>query len=471
MGQRRRQLREELERREKGVVNGSGGLGAGGEARVAAAKLDELKKQGDALREKQSRAHSAAWETARASAKKRRASSGSSGLGTSSGSGDGADGLEDRTVRVKWSTKKESHSDHTLHVLFSSFGEVECVSIEEGTGNRAQVTFASASATDAAVAAYRESETMRASHIGKRRPKRSAFAPRRQTMSPMPQRYAAGGGEDATTNSFRDRESLVMMKLRQEAERQDLIRKMAAEEGTAGSGKVGAGIGNAAAAATKAQPGGAGQGHSSSSRGGAGGEGGEGVNSKEPGAGASPEPVGQRAGGSSSGADTQPAGLVREAGVPAAVSDRADSPSQSRSSGGSGASVFPVPSPITPHAGHAVGTRRESEILSAMTNGGAATDSHRESRSSGGSDNKPVFPVPSPVAPRVGHIMGARREGDILSAMMNGGAGSGSRVPNVGLGGSKSVPTTPVSGREARGAVGGALDESDILARMMAMKR
>ncbi|CAN0123110.1 unnamed protein product, partial [Ectocarpus sp. 8 AP-2014] len=138
---------------------------------------------------------------------------------------------EERTLRVKWKTKKESHSDYTLDVLFSKFGVVQSVSIEESKGDRAMVVFASAVSADAAMAAYgsREggSETMRTSYVGKRRAKRSAFAPRRHTMSP---RIPTGDGQAEGLSSFRDHESITMMNLRKEAERQALIRKMAEEE-------------------------------------------------------------------------------------------------------------------------------------------------------------------------------------------------------------------------------------------------
>lgn len=269
MGQRRREVREELERRENEVVNGSSsnGLGAGGEARIAAAKLDELRKQGDAKREEQSRARSAAWDLARDSAKKRKTSPGPLGSGAAD-----IDDLEERMVRVKWSTKKESHSDHTLDVLFSRFGAVESVSIELGTGNRAKVTFASAQSADAAVAAYPDGKSMIARHVGKRRPKRSAFAPRRHTMSPGVLHSSAGRGggsgaggvEAGSVNSFRDRESLVMMKMRQEAERQSLLRKMAEEEGFAVPTMGAAGTANRAAAAAAAPVGEVDEGRSNS---------------------------------------------------------------------------------------------------------------------------------------------------------------------------------------------------------------
>lgn len=219
MGQRRRQMREELERREKGVVDGPSGLGPGGEARLEAArreaKLEELRKAGEALREQRSREQKVAWDSARAKAKRQ---------GEAAGVAASDDELEERTVRVKWK-RKESHSDYTIDRLFSRFGTVESVSIEAGSGNKALVTFTSPAAADAAVADYKESETMSVRYVGKRRPKRPVFASRPEATSSFPTEDLPSMG------SFRDHESVVMMKMRQEAERQALIRKMMEEEG------------------------------------------------------------------------------------------------------------------------------------------------------------------------------------------------------------------------------------------------
>lgn len=418
MGLRRRQLREELERREKGVAaaEGSGGLGAGGEARVAAAQLDELQKRGEALREKQSRARDAAWDTARASAsKKRRASSGSAEASSAVHGGD--DDIEERTVRVKWSTKKESHSDHTLDVLFSRFGAVESVSIEAGTGNKALVTFGSAPSADAAVEAYRDNGTMRASYIGKRKPKRSAFAQRRHTMTPNPhqrQGTAAGDGAwaagvgDSTINSFRDQESLVMMKLRQEAERQALTRKMAEEDGTSVAGN---GARSGAIPVTPRR------------------------DAREEGSG----------GVGAAGAGTGKPGVASAA--------KSTNATRSEGEGGdAGVSVQPVEIARGQNIAQVeVGGSRERK-------GGDSLSGHRF----GGGGSTTPFSVPPP---SVG------RESDILAAMLNGGVAGGKRLfPTGATGGSKSVPTTPMSVKQGRSRVG-VVDEGDILARMMAMKR
>lgn len=391
MGQRRRQAREELERREKNATSGaSGGLGPGGEARVAAVKLEELRKQGDALRQQQSVAQNAAWDTARASSKKRRASWGASVSGA-----DNNDEELERTIKVKWSTKKQSHSDHTLDVLFSRFGKVESVSIEEGRGDRAFVTFAAFSSVAAAVEEYRYGETLRANFVGKRRTKRTGvFAPRRQTMSPTAHRSGAANdaeGSDVSQSSFRDRESLVVMKLRQEAERQALIRKMAEQEGSSISMTPGK-------AAQKSRD----------------------VLANE----ASNETPVDHVNGNN--------------GTP--VVGKCVSPSTGLDGGG---------------------------ISSESADGTETSTTGNEQ--AGGAD--PIFPVPSPAIARTPNNFSLRRESDLLSAMSKSVAKGlkSSRPPMIiSTGGSKSVPTTPASGRKAKGVGAGSIDEGDILARMFA---
>lgn len=425
MGKRQRELRVELEKREKEAANGlssppfgagRGGLGAGGEARVAAAKLDELRKKGEAERQRQSADWSVKSANAKsASAKKRR----SSGLSGASGGDD--DGLEERTLRVKWKTKKESHSDYTLDVLFTRFGVVQSVSIEEGRGDRALVVFASAASADAAMAAYgdREStESMRTSYVGKRRPKRSAFAPRRHTMSP--QIPAGGDGEEESLTSFRDRESVVMMNLRKEGERQALMRKMVDEEGLAMDSRKGRATGSTdnGAVATASAPPTTGARASGIERGGGSGD-----------------PPGKGAATTAVGLDPAHASEKREDGVETTVA------------------------PVAP----ASGVDRAPNVTAGS---GAARI------------NRPAFPVPSPMTPRVAtapNHLKARRKSDVLLPSMvgsdNGCSVSGVGAPGPATGcafgiGSKSMPTTPVSG-------GGSarIDEGDILSRMMAMKR
>lgn len=455
MGQKRRQLREELERREKGVVNGvrSGGsgsvcLGAGGEARL----VSELKKRGEEMRKRQGREREqkrreqeAAMESEfeRASAKKRR-----------DGSNDDDYDFEDRTVRVKWSTKKESHSDHTLDVLFSRFGVVELVSIEAGTGNKALVTFALPTAADAAVAHFNEDhETMRASHASKKkRAKRNSFAPRRESfMSPPGTPMSEGGGSVASTpSSLRDKESLVMMKLRREAERQALIRQMAADEGI--SVEQAGGSKPPPVSPAVATPSGASRTNSQRNAS-ANGD----TNGKE----ADRDEAGNGESTATEGGETNQRAAAAAVGV-------VNCSTSNLEVGGDG--------------GAGIGERGKEQQLKQPTSSSVSPTGTNSIRSS---TVTPVFPYPSPRTPAAG----VGRDSAKLSSMKRGVAGSSPLSTPIGAGigfntrmgvnsaGADdmrrvSTPTVMAAGGSTPSSSAGEspLDEGDILARMMRFK-
>ncbi|CAM9268797.1 unnamed protein product, partial [Discosporangium mesarthrocarpum] len=224
MGHRRRHLREELERREKGAVDTGASGGPGGAASAVAAqrkaKIDDLQKRGEKLREERARAQSAAWEMARASIRQKRGA-------RSAAAADDTD-LEERTIKVKWSRSKESHSDDTLAKCFQRFGEVDSVSLREGKGNEALVTFAQVASAEAAVDALKDGDVLRASFVGKKKKRQKQEEGGVPARRPVP---AQPPTPVESANLFRDRETLVMMRLRQEAERQALKRKIMEEEG------------------------------------------------------------------------------------------------------------------------------------------------------------------------------------------------------------------------------------------------
>lgn len=138
--------------------------------------------------------------------------------------------LQNRQVRMKWSRKKmtTSPSEHTLATLLSRFGNVEEVEMLGSKGNLALITFAEPSSCRSCVDAYSSSDEMRASFVGPRKEVEEA-------------RSAANEQEDddlAAASSSRqkqnkDNESLYDRKLRQAAEREQLLRDMEAE-GSAG---------------------------------------------------------------------------------------------------------------------------------------------------------------------------------------------------------------------------------------------
>lgn len=68
-------------------------------------------------------------------------------------------------VKVKWRTKDESHSEHSLYTLFKAFGEVEEVQLVPGKGNQAIVSFRTEKAALAAVDAHAAAENIRVTSV------------------------------------------------------------------------------------------------------------------------------------------------------------------------------------------------------------------------------------------------------------------------------------------------------------------
>ncbi len=120
--------------------------------------------------------------------------------------------LEERQIRVKWKRKVHNHSDDTLAVMFSKYGQVEEVQLYGDKGNAAIVTFSVASSAKAAVEACNNSEdssSMRVTLVAERKRARNAVPEVRKTKL-----------QSETTVSHRDYEIIAMMKARQAAERQ-----------------------------------------------------------------------------------------------------------------------------------------------------------------------------------------------------------------------------------------------------------
>ena len=131
-----------------------------------------------------------------------------------------AEALEERQVRLKWDRKKIkiSPSEHSIASLLSKFGHVEEVEMLGSKGNQALVTFADPSSCRPCVDAYATSKEMRAKFIGKRKEREEERE--RDADNDIP----------ATTNKRREGESLEDRRLRQAAEREELLRQMEAED-------------------------------------------------------------------------------------------------------------------------------------------------------------------------------------------------------------------------------------------------
>ena len=129
--------------------------------------------------------------------------------------------LQDRQVRVKWSrAKMVSQSDDMIAKLLSDqFGAVENVELIGRKGNAALVTFANSKSCKPCVDHYSNSDKLRASYVGRRKDE-----------------YDDGNesdNDDIVLNSLRrerDRESVEERKLRQEAERERILRQMESGE-------------------------------------------------------------------------------------------------------------------------------------------------------------------------------------------------------------------------------------------------
>mmetsp|Transcript_26369 Transcript_26369/g.34660 ORF Transcript_26369/g.34660 Transcript_26369/m.34660 type:complete len:319 (+) Transcript_26369:164-1120(+) len=119
-------------------------------------------------------------------------------------------------IKVKWKTKKMSHSDDTLWQLFRRYGEVVGLALSEaGKGNSAVVTFASQHQAEAAIKAFEKEKDMRVTLLGDKK-KKKFWTPDQS----VPKKQAP---EMTNLVSERDKESIAEMKIRQAAERQRLL--------------------------------------------------------------------------------------------------------------------------------------------------------------------------------------------------------------------------------------------------------
>lgn len=134
--------------------------------------------------------------------------------------------LQSRQVRLKWSRKKmdTSPSEHSLATLLSKkYGTVEEVEMIGSKGNLALITFEFPSSCRPCVAAYKNSEEMRAFFVGKRKEEEEAMEASKSAKQEQ-------DNQQPRSNQRRDEESLSDRKLRQTEERARLLREMEAEE-------------------------------------------------------------------------------------------------------------------------------------------------------------------------------------------------------------------------------------------------
>eukprot|EP00956_Cyclotella_meneghiniana_P017241 scaffold27883_cov65-Cyclotella_meneghiniana.AAC.2 len=204
MSSRRKRMRDELSTREKmAKMASSGSKQTTSEDRF---DVERLRREGERLREEYSRReaevdaerrHKMAVDRATQKLQK-----------------------EDRQVRLKWSRKKivgGVHTKQSLTAIMKDFGQVEEVELLGSKGNAALITFTHESSCKPCVDAYKTSETMRATLVGRRKHHDDNIHESESDNFPV-------------TSSRQDTETLEERKLRQAAERERLMRKMELEE-------------------------------------------------------------------------------------------------------------------------------------------------------------------------------------------------------------------------------------------------
>lgn len=127
--------------------------------------------------------------------------------------------LKQKQIRLKWSRNKMGLQTPQMisELLSSSFGQVDSVELIGKKGNAALVTFVNENSCKLCVDAYLNSDKLRATYVGRRDDEDDDDS----------DNYAMDG---STLNRERDRESVEERKLRQEAEREKILRQMEMDE-------------------------------------------------------------------------------------------------------------------------------------------------------------------------------------------------------------------------------------------------
>ncbi len=127
--------------------------------------------------------------------------------------------LKQKQIRLKWSRNKMGLQTTQMisQMLSSSFGQVESVELIGKKGNAALVTFVNENSCKLCVDAYLNSDKLRATYVGRR-------------DNENDDDYDDYAMDGSTLNRERDRESVEERKLRQEAEREKILRQMEMDE-------------------------------------------------------------------------------------------------------------------------------------------------------------------------------------------------------------------------------------------------
>ena len=203
MSSRRKRMREELSMRERMAKSSSTTGGASSDKDGDRFDVDRLRREGERLREEYAQREA---EVDIARKQKNAVERAAQKLHK-----------EDRQIRLKWSRKKVVGGVHTIQSLtqlLKDFGEVEEVELLGSKGNSALVTFVDASSCKPCVDAYRTSDTMRATFVGRRKVDDTLKGGHTEEVESMP--------SSSTKRSRSDTERA--------AERERLMRQMELEE-------------------------------------------------------------------------------------------------------------------------------------------------------------------------------------------------------------------------------------------------
>lgn len=197
MSERRKRMRDDLAQQEKDARQRKGNRASSVSSNMKhTQKVQDLKKEGEKLRQRFAEKEAAKMAAEDTKAKK-----------------------EDRQIRLKWSRKKckVSPTEHSLAELMAQqFGPVESVEFLGSKGNAALVTFADPMSCRPCVDMYAESDEMRAAYVGKR--------------NEMQQ------DDNILSSSLpNERPTAKDWKLQRAAEREKLLREMELEETSKGS--------------------------------------------------------------------------------------------------------------------------------------------------------------------------------------------------------------------------------------------
>ncbi|KAL7538912.1 hypothetical protein ACHAXR_008871 [Thalassiosira sp. AJA248-18] len=213
MSSRRKRMREELGMRERmAKTTGTATTAAAASSSSGAAAdrfdVDRLRREGERLREEYSKretevdlARKQRMAVERATQKLQK---------------------EDRQVRLKWSRKKVvggGHTKQSLTLIMKDFGEVEEVEMLGSKGNAALITFVNAASCKLCVVAYRISDIMRATFVGRRK-----IDDTMNDAGQFPDHHMGDVSKSQYTENLEERN------LRTAAERERLMRQMELEE-------------------------------------------------------------------------------------------------------------------------------------------------------------------------------------------------------------------------------------------------